>query len=93
MFRELERGRRADVTVLGPFTRANIGVTPKEFARGARLRRALTLSSTSTSWLRVALDAGYYDHAHLIADFRDLVGLTPIAFAKRRSEPNPQPSQ
>ncbi|MBX3252320.1 MAG: AraC family transcriptional regulator [Myxococcales bacterium] len=71
----------------------NIGVTPKEFARSARLQRALLLSSKSTSWLRIALEAGYYDQAHLIADFRDLVGLTPIAFAKRASEPDPEASQ
>ncbi len=62
----------------------NIGVPPKEFARGARLQRALRLSKSQTSWLRIALEAGYYDQAHLNADFRDLVGLTPIGFAKRR---------
>lgn len=67
----------------------NIGVTPKDFARAARLRRALALSSTA-NWLRVAIDAGYYDQAHLAADFRDLLGLTPTAFAKRLRE---QPSQ
>jgi hypothetical protein len=25
---------------------------------------------------------GYYDQAHLIGDFRDLVGITPAAFVK-----------
>jgi methylphosphotriester-DNA--protein-cysteine methyltransferase len=65
----------------------NIGVTPKEFARAARLRRALEQSSRSHSnWLRIAIDTGYYDHAHLVADFRDLLGLTPTAFAIRARE-------
>jgi AraC-like DNA-binding protein len=31
-------------------------------------------------------DAGYYDQAHLIADFRDLVGLTPGAFRRRADD-------
>ena len=34
-------------------------------------------------WGRIAADAGYYDQAHLIGDFRELVGLTPGAFLKR----------
>jgi AraC-like DNA-binding protein len=71
----------------------NIGVTPKVFARGARLRRAIGLSVTEPSWLRVALEAGYYDQAHLIADFKDLVGLTPTAYARRARELDPRASR
>lgn len=68
----------------------NIGVTPKEFARGARLRRALALATTSPlNWLRIALDTGYYDQAHLVGDFRDLLGLTPTAFASGAREHTP----
>ena len=40
-------------------------------------------AGTSSDWVRIAADAGYYDQAHLIADFRQLVGLTPGAFLKR----------
>jgi AraC-like DNA-binding protein len=61
----------------------SVGVGPKAFARTVRLRRAVQQASTSTDWGRIAVDTGYYDQAHLIADFRDLVGLTPGAFAKR----------
>ena len=61
----------------------NIGLAPKSFARSIRLQRAVRMAATSSDWLRIAVDAGYYDQAHLIADFRDLVGLTPSAFAKR----------
>jgi AraC-like DNA-binding protein len=39
--------------------------------------------SASNDRSRVATDAGYYDQAHLIADFRELLGLTPGAFVKR----------
>jgi AraC-like DNA-binding protein len=61
----------------------SIGIGPKDFARAARLQRAVRRLATSTNWVHIATDAGYYDQAHLIADFRDLVGLTPGAFLKR----------
>jgi AraC-like DNA-binding protein len=61
----------------------SVGIGPKDFARAARLQRALRSLATSPDWVRIAADAGYYDQSHLIADFRDLVGLTPGAFLKR----------
>jgi AraC-like DNA-binding protein len=42
------------------------------------------MAATSKDWVRIAADAGYYDQAHLIADFRKLVGLTPGAFRRVR---------
>jgi AraC-like DNA-binding protein len=60
----------------------SIGIGPKDFARTVRLQRAVDRAASSTDWGRIAVDAGYYDQAHLIADFRELVGLTPGAFAK-----------
>lgn len=61
----------------------SVGIGPKDFARTVRLRRVVRLAATSKDWARIALEAGYYDQAHLIADFRELVGLTPGAFVKR----------
>jgi AraC-like DNA-binding protein len=58
----------------------SVGVGPKEFARGVRLQRAINGSARSRDWGVIARDAGYYDQAHLIGDFRDLVGLTPSAY-------------
>ncbi len=58
----------------------SIGVAPKQYARTARLQRAIRLAATSRDWGRVATDAGYYDQAHFIADFRAFVGATPSAF-------------
>ncbi|ATB38006.1 AraC family transcriptional regulator [Cystobacter fuscus] len=60
----------------------SVGIGPKDFARAVRLRRAVGMAATSKDWGRIAADAGYYDQAHLIADFRELVGLTPGAFGK-----------
>ena len=65
----------------------SIGIGPKEFARTVRLQRAVrTAAATGSDWVRIAADAGYYDQAHLIADFRELVGFTPADFLKRAGD-------
>jgi AraC-like DNA-binding protein len=69
----------------------SVGIAPKEFARTVRLQRAVRGATLSNDWARIAADAGYYDQAHLIADFRQLVGLTPGAFMKRSSTRNIRP--
>jgi AraC-like DNA-binding protein len=61
----------------------SVGIGPKDFARTVRLQRAVRRAATSKDWARIAADTGYYDQAHLIADFRQLVGLTPGAFVTR----------
>jgi AraC-like DNA-binding protein len=45
-----------------------------------------TTSRTDTAaspprWTELALDLGYYDHAHFIRDFRRVVGRSPAAYA------------
>jgi len=59
--------------------RDTVGVSPKTFARLARFRRALRAArqSARASWARIAAESGYYDQAHLIADFRLIAGATP----------------
>jgi len=64
----------------------SIGIGPKEFARAVRLQRAVRRTAISKDWARIAADAGYYDQAHLIAEFRQLIGLTPGAFLKRADD-------
>jgi AraC-like DNA-binding protein len=58
-----------------------VGVSPKEFCRILRLSHAVDLARdrgrSHMSWAEVALVAGYYDQAHLIQDFVELVGTTP----------------
>lgn len=68
---------------------ASVGVGPKDYARAVRLRRAIRLADAraSAEWGRLATEAGYYDQAHLIAEFRELVGMTPGAFQKRSAAP------
>jgi AraC-like DNA-binding protein len=59
-----------------------VGVSPKQFARIVRFQRALRVAKHGASWSTVATEAGYYDQAHLIAEFRELAGTTPAAFLR-----------
>jgi AraC-like DNA-binding protein len=61
--------------------RETIGVSPKTFAKLARFHRALRAARGDghAGWASIAADAGYYDQAHLIAEFRAIAGVTPQA--------------
>jgi AraC-like DNA-binding protein len=61
--------------------RETVGVSPKAFAKLARFRRALRAAREEghASWASIAAAAGYYDQAHLIAEFRAIAGVTPRA--------------
>lgn len=61
--------------------RETVGMGPKSFARLARFRRAVMAARVASraDWAGIAIASGYYDQAHLIADFRDLAGVTPRA--------------
>lgn len=52
-----------------------VGLAPKAYAKLARFHRAL--AHTERDWASVAVAAGYYDQAHLIAEFRSIAGVTP----------------
>lgn len=64
----------------------NVGIGPKEFARTVRLQRAMAMVKSTNDWGRIATDAGYYDQAHFIADFRQLIGVTPGAYLRRAGQ-------
>ena len=65
--------------------REQIGLTPKRYARIVRFRRALAMLQHGMQPLvDVALAAGYYDQSHMIAEFRELGGLTPREFVAAR---------
>jgi AraC-like DNA-binding protein len=61
--------------------RETLGVGPKAFAKLARFHRALRAARQTphASWANIAAAAGYYDQAHLIAEFRAIAGVTPRA--------------
>lgn len=56
-----------------------IGVAPKTYARLLRFHRALDFARADArvNWASIAARAGYYDQAHLIAEFRSMAGVTP----------------
>lgn len=62
--------------------REAVGVSPKAFARLTRFQLALSAAREKgkTSWASIAAAVGYYDQAHLIAEFRAIAGATPRAF-------------
>jgi AraC-like DNA-binding protein len=57
----------------------SVGWTPRDFKRLARFARAWRIACAGpvASWAAVAADAGYFDQAHLVRDFKDLAGETP----------------
>lgn len=61
--------------------RETVGVSPKAFAKLTRFHRALrdAREDAHPSWAGIAATAGYYDQAHLIAEFRAIAGVTPRA--------------
>jgi AraC-like DNA-binding protein len=62
--------------------REAVGMSPKAFTKLTRFHRALRAAreDAHASWASIAAAAGYYDQAHLIADFRAIAGVTPRAF-------------
>lgn len=61
-----------------------IGLSPKRYLRVVRFRRALRsarqlLRRGRLDWAAVAEAHGYFDQAHLIAEFREMAGATPGA--------------
>ncbi len=64
---------------------AATGLTPKAFARIARLQRLVGLheSGQFRRWADLALESGFYDQAHLANEFRDFTGQSPDAFFRQ----------
>lgn len=58
-----------------------VGIGPKAYAKLARFHRAVEAARAErhASWAGIAAAAGYYDQAHLIAEFRAISGVTPRA--------------
>ncbi len=63
---------------------AQVGITPKTFARVRRFQAALRVmqGETVAEWVEIALSSGYYDQAHFIRDFKGFAGITPGAYRR-----------
>jgi AraC-like DNA-binding protein len=65
--------------------RREVGLTPKELARIARIQRAVAALGRGAGELaRLAVELGYFDQSHLANDVRELIGVTPRALAADR---------
>jgi AraC-like DNA-binding protein len=64
--------------------REHVGLLPTTLARIHRFQNALQSVATRgpVDWSEVALDAGYYDQPHMVNEFRELSGLTPLQLAR-----------
>lgn len=62
--------------------RQQIGATPKQFANIVRLRKLITQYTPNQTLTAQAYDAGYFDQAHFIKDFKAFTGQAPQDFFK-----------
>lgn len=70
----------------GRLFRRQIGMGPKRYARLLRFRMVVEEAHRvdMIDWSRVAADNGYSDQAHLVHEFREFAGMTPMAFMAAR---------
>jgi AraC-like DNA-binding protein len=64
----------------------NVGVSPKSFLRIIRFQKSIREIELkgSTNFSSLALDCGYYDQSHFIADFKSFSGFTPVEYVKKK---------
>ena len=60
--------------------RAAVGASPKKFASIVRLKNVLQQYPTAGSLTELGYEAGFYDQAHFIKEFKALTGDTPEDF-------------
>jgi AraC-like DNA-binding protein len=57
--------------------RAMFGASPKQFARVARIEKIEAMRQAGSAWADIAYACGFADQAHMINDFRAIVGEPP----------------
>ncbi|MFN0175204.1 MAG: helix-turn-helix domain-containing protein [Saprospiraceae bacterium] len=65
---------------------ASIGINPKMFSRLVRFQQvfaAMDAHPKNADWGQIAYDAGYFDQAHFINDFKELSGMSPLQFQEK----------
>jgi AraC-like DNA-binding protein len=65
---------------------AQVGLSPKRYARVQRLQRVVRDldGRSSVDWAGVAARHGYADQPHLVEEFRQLVAVTPTEYLRSR---------
>lgn len=69
--------------------RRHVGVGPKWVLQRYRLHEAIEqlADRREVDWSRFAVDHGYFDQAHFIADFRAVVGRSPSQYEMQSEAP------
>ncbi len=64
-----------------------IGMNPKMYARILKFSKAYRLHEAypQMSWTAIAHQAGYFDHMHMIRDFREFAGVNPSIIQQQLS--------
>jgi AraC-like DNA-binding protein len=57
-----------------------VGLSPKMLSRILRFHSVVAQIREGTMWSELALRAGFFDQAHLINDFQQFAGLSPVAY-------------
>lgn len=85
---EVARGLGVSERNLRRVFREVVGIGPKAYARLARFHRALRAAHDEArgDWASIAVASGYYDQAHLIAEFREIAGVTPRALLRELAQ-------
>jgi AraC-like DNA-binding protein len=67
---------------------AEVGLTPKLYGRVRRFQwaRELIREATQPDWAGVAAACGFFDQSHLIRDFGEFSGLSPVAYLNQKSK-------
>ncbi|MEQ1748518.1 MAG: helix-turn-helix domain-containing protein, partial [Prosthecobacter sp.] len=64
--------------------RKTLGTSPRQYLLQVRITKAARLiAETDSSIALIALECGFYDHAHFTRVFRQQTGRTPVAHRKR----------
>ena len=60
----------------------SVGVNPKIYTRIIRFNRASNIKNCypERDWLSIAIECDYYDYQHLVKDYKEFTGMTPIEF-------------
>jgi AraC-like DNA-binding protein len=66
-----------------------VGINPKWVIRRYRLHELVERldSGAQIDWAQLALELGYFDQAHLINDFKSIVGRTPVQYQNLQTLP------
>jgi AraC-like DNA-binding protein len=65
---------------LGRVFHRSFGISPKRFAKIARIEKVLASRRDGLTWTEAAYACGFCDQSHMIRDFNEIVGQSPVEF-------------